>query len=452
MSKIDLDFFEKILFQQILKKDNTFLASCVDHLDKELFKNKDFGVIVGIIKEFYLERDAIPTHTELKARVNTSKVKDQLEKAIKEIKDLDKEYDEDELIANTEYWLKQRKTDLILSKAIEEKVADKAVDLDAFQKENEKISNISLLDDLGLDYFDDNERVVDYLTQENSFISTGYKGIDDCLGGGMFKEGRVLYTFCGETNVGKSIMVGNIATNVLLQNYNVLIVTLEMSEDRYSKRISSMLTKIALNDLKDKIETYKDYVKDFVADKQARLHIKEFPGKSVSARQVASYIKKLEKRKKFKPDLIVIDYCSLLKPSVSQPSPHAAIQYVIQETRAISYACKCPILSPMQLNRTSHKSTSPALDALAGSWDSASDMDNIINLAQSDEDRERNIIRYINVKSRDGKKGVNGQLNIDYDTLRFYEDDEQLEKKAPSVKQMENLAEHLDFTEFLEQD
>lgn len=448
MSKIDLDFFEKILFQQILKKDNTFLASCVDHLDKELFKNKDFGVIVGIIKEFYLERDAIPTHTELKARVNTSKVKDQLEKAIKEIKELDKEYDEDELIANTEYFLKQRKTDLILSKAIEEKAADKAVDLDAFQKENEKISNISLLDDLGLDYFGDNDRVCKYLTQENSFISTGYKGIDECLGGGMFKEGRCLYTFCGETNVGKSIMVGNIATNVLLQDYNVLIVTLEMSEDRYGKRISSMLTKIALNNLKDQIENYKDYISNFVKEKKARLHIKEFPGKSVSARQVAAYIKKLEKRKKFKPDLIVVDYCSLLKPSVSQPSPHAAIQYVIQETRAISYACKCPILSPMQLNRTSHKSTSPALDALAGSWDSASDMDNIINLAQSDEDREANIIRYINVKSRDGKKGYMGQLNIDYDTLRFYEEGAEIQEK---IKQLENMGADLDFSDFLDQ-
>jgi replicative DNA helicase len=370
---------------------------------------------------------------------------------VKEIKDLDKDRDEDELIANTEYFLKQRKTDLLLEKAVDEKINDKEVNLDEFQKESEKISNICLLDDLGLDYFGDNERVVSYLTQENSFISTGYKGIDDCLGGGMFKEGRVLYTFCGETNVGKSIMVGNIATNVILQDYNVLIITLEMSEDRYGKRISSMLTKIALDNLKDKIEDYKSYISSFVQEKQARLHIKEFPGKSVSARQVAAYIKKLQKRKNFKPDLIVIDYCSLMKPSISQSTVHAAIQYVVQETRAISYQFKCPILSPMQLNRTSHKSSSPALDALAGSWDAASDMDNIINLAQSDEDRELNVIRYINVKSRDGKKGITGQLNIDYNTLRFFEEG-MVEKKSEAVRQMENLTEHLDFSELFVED
>ena len=80
MSKIDLDFFEKIVIQQVLKKDNTYLASCVDHLEKELFKNKDIGAIIGTIKEFYLERDAIPTFTELKTRLNSPEMKAHLER------------------------------------------------------------------------------------------------------------------------------------------------------------------------------------------------------------------------------------------------------------------------------------------------------------------------------------------------------------------------------------
>ena len=56
MSKIDLDFFEKIVIQQVLKKDNTYLASCVDHLEKELFKNKDiliFKILLVYLSHYF---------------------------------------------------------------------------------------------------------------------------------------------------------------------------------------------------------------------------------------------------------------------------------------------------------------------------------------------------------------------------------------------------------------
>jgi replicative DNA helicase len=446
MSKIDLDFYEKVVFQQILKKDNTFLAAIIDYLDKELFKNKDFSAIVDVIKSFYLERDAIPTHTELKARVNSDQLKTHLRKAIEQIRELEDNYNEDELIANTEYFIKQRMLENHLVLVIDERAEKKGVDLDEYQKKTEYINSISLIDDLGLDYFGDNESVIKILLEENAFISTGYKGIDECLGGGMFREGRVIYAICGETNIGKSLIVGNIATNVLFNNHKVLIITLEMSEKRYAKRLSGMLSGIALNDLKQNIEQYKEFITKFKAEKDSRLQIKEFPAKSVSAKHVAAYIKKLIKKKGFVPDLIVVDYCSLMKPSVTQPSIHAAIQYVIQETRGLSYVNKCPILTPMQLNRSSHKSTNPALDTLSGSWDSASDIDNIINLAQSDEDREANIIRYINVKSRDGKKGITGQLKVDYNTLRFYEEDSD---NPVIIKKLENIGETIDMSDFL---
>jgi replicative DNA helicase len=449
MSKIDLDFFEKILFQQILKKDNTFLASCVDHLDKELFKNKDFGVIVGIIKEFYLERDAIPTHTELKARVNTSKVKDQLEKAIKEIKDLDKEYDEDELIANTEYWLKQRKTDLILSKAIEEKVADKAVDLDAFQKENEKISNISLIDDLGLDYFGDQDKVIKYLLEKDTLISTGYKVVDDAFSGGMHKEGRSIYCIAGSTNVGKSLMVANIVTNVIKQGFDSVIITLEMSEKRYAKRISGILTGIALSQLDEKIENYKEYIQDFISDNKSRLIIKEFAAKSVTAGNIKAFIQRLERKKNFDPRLIALDYHTLCKTTRTNIPKHDEFQYLTQEARGLSYVFEAPLITPAQLNRDGHRSNGADLDNMAGSYAMQSDFDNVTVMSQSDEDREQNRILVRGKKARDGAINGGGYLKVDYDTLRFYEEGVEIKEK---IKQLENMGADLDFTEFLDQD
>jgi KaiC/GvpD/RAD55 family RecA-like ATPase len=47
---------------------------------------------------------------------------------------------------------------------------------------------------------------------------------------GFLEAGKSLYVFAGETNIGKSIFLGNIATNIAQQGKNVLVVTLEMSE------------------------------------------------------------------------------------------------------------------------------------------------------------------------------------------------------------------------------
>ena len=49
------------------------------------------------------------------------------------------------------------------------------------------------------------------------------------LDGGFLENGRSIYVFAGETNVGKSIFLGNIAVNMAKQGKTVLVVSLEMS-------------------------------------------------------------------------------------------------------------------------------------------------------------------------------------------------------------------------------
>ena len=72
-------------------------------------------------------------------------------------------------------------------------------------------------------------------------IPSKWKWLDDQLGGGFLKNGRALYVFAGQTNVGKSIVLGNVAANMAQQGKTVLLVSLEMSEMMYAKRLSSYL-------------------------------------------------------------------------------------------------------------------------------------------------------------------------------------------------------------------
>ena len=424
MAKIDLDLYERIIFRNLLKQDSVFLASCVEHLDKSVFKNKDIGPIVQVIREFYIERDVVPNGTEIKSRLTTPTLKAHFKAAVEQVRDLDKDYNELELVKNTEYFLKQRYYTNLIDSAVSQQVDKREIDSEEIQKQVEKINSISLIDDLGLDYFGDNERVQEYLLQKDNFISTGYKGFDAAIGGGLQREGRALYCIGGETNVGKSIVLANIAANLLIQDLNVLIVTLEMSEMRYAKRMSSILTGIAIASLTEKIDNYKEYVRDFVEKHKSKLIIKEFPTKSVSAKNVYAYIKTLSRKKNFNPNAVLWDYTALLRPSVTQTAKHAEMQYITQEVRGTTYVLNCPGLTVAQLNRGSHKQGKPGLDNASGSWDQISDFDAWVNLAQTDEDREANIIRYSGDKVRDGSKAGIGAFNIDYNTLKLTEDDD----------------------------
>lgn len=426
MAKIDLDFFEKVIIQHCLKKDSAYLASIIDYLDKSLFKDEHISEIIDIIKTFYVERNSIPSLTELKTRVNTPLLKDSLKKVVLYIRDLDKEYDDVELINNTEYFIKQRKYNSLIEKIVDEKATKKEFNLEDIQKESEKIHQITLVDNFGLDYFEENDRVVEYLKQKDSFISTGYPTLDEAFGGGFQKEGKAIYDIGGETNVGKSIFLANIALNVVMQNKDVVIISPEMSEMRYAKRISGMLTGIAINLLGESITKYEKDIEDFKRKYTSRFIIKEVPTKGVSAKNIYAYLKKLRDKKGIEPDLLCIDGHALLKPSVSQNSKHSELQYIVQECRGISYMIEAPILSVAQLNRGSHRASNPGLDNMAGSWDQLADFDAHLNIWQTDEDRESNIIRFGGKKVRDGTKGVEGYLNINYDTLRLTEENEAL--------------------------
>jgi replicative DNA helicase len=445
MANLDLDFFEKIIIKQCLKKETAYISSIIDYLDKSIFKDSDIASIITVIKDFYLERNAIPTLTEVATRITTTSLKDSLKKVIGYCKALDDDYNEDELVFNTESFIKQRKFGILMEQTIDSKVSNKTYSLEEFQQESEKIHGISLINNLGLDFFGELPRIKEYLAKTDNLISTGYRSLDDAFGGGFQAEGKAIYDIGGETNVGKSIFLANIAVNVLMQNKNVVIISPEMSEMRYAKRIAGILTGIAINTLVDNLDDFESRVSEFTRKYMAKLIVKEVPTKGVSAKNIAGYLTRLQNKKSFTPHLICIDGHALLKPSIVQTSKHGELQYIVQECRGLSYVFPAPVLTVAQLNRSSHKANNPGLDNMSGSWDQLSDFDGHVNIWQTDEDREANIIRFGGKKVRDGAKGAEGFLNIDYDTLRLIEEDSMLDYVDGGSTPIKSLNDILDF-------
>lgn len=359
-AKLDLDFFETVMLFNSLG-DQEYLSSIIGYIEPSLFNDKNIGKVMGRLSEFFLERGTVPTLTEIKARLSSEEDRKALTEVKPKLSQIEGPFNKDELIQNTEKFLKERfvyKT--ILNVA--EKFSEQSFKLEEALVEFEKAYNISLKENLGHWYFDDIDKHVKDLVAIYKPIPTGWKFFDDKTEGGLFP--KTLVVFAGQVNVGKSIVLGNISTNMLLANKNVLLISLEMSEFMYSKRISSQLTQIPHGDLKTYTEELKEQVKHIKKTVEGNLIVKEFPPKSVTVRHIDSYITKL-KHKGFTPDIVVIDYVNLIHPIAKNLNSYESVKEICEHLRGLAFKYDIPIVSATQLNRGSFNTASPGMEGIS---------------------------------------------------------------------------------------
>jgi len=301
---------------------------------------------------------------------------------------------------------------------VAEDVSSGKVDTADVLQKFEESCNISLVTDLGFNMYDDIDLLVSDLNAEQRFISSKWEWLDNCLGGGFLENGKSLYVFAGETNIGKSIFLGNIAHNIAQQGKNVLLVTLEMSEMLYAQRICSDVTKIPMKELRQNGPTIKHVVKQ----EEGKIFIKEFPPATITPNQLQAFIRKFEE-KGIKIDAIVLDYLNLLHSTMGNNS-YERIKHVTEQVRAMSYTFECPIISATQLNRSGFDQDNPELATISESIGLAATADCICSIYQNEEDREMDIIRLGMMKNRYGPRGTTQAMRIDYPTLSIEQADD----------------------------
>jgi len=418
--KIDDQLFEHVLLFNVMT-DEQYLASVIDHLKPEHLKDLDIRRTYKIITEFYSEHTQLPTSTEIKTRCTDDELKESVRAAVSYIKSVDKTYNKDELYKNTEQYIKERAVYSTLMEVVDDG-SNGTLDSSVLLSKFETACNINLNIDIGVDYFTDIDRHVDDMHREESHISSGWEWIDKKLNGGFIEGGRALYVFAGETNVGKSIFLGNIATNICKQGKKVLLISLEMPEMLYSKRLSSNIAQVPINELHMNTDFLKETLKSFKSSHDgSKLIVKEFPPSTITPQQLAGFINKVSQTV-MKPDAIVLDYINLLKGSIGTNS-YDQIKKITEQVRALSYKFECPIITATQLNRSGYNEVDPGLDTVGESYGMGATADCVISIFQRDEDAELNIINLGMMKNRFGPNFGTTSMRIDYSTLTITEED-----------------------------
>lgn len=164
--------------------------------------------------------------------------------------------------------------------------------------------SVSLNKDTGSDYFENVRSRLERLSKEPQRISTGWKELDDLLGGGLARSEIILWS--ANSGGGKSITLANLAINFVAQKLNVLYITLELSTDMVEQRFDAMFTGIpTVNWFQNKEKIVEEVEK--ISEDTGKLFVHRMPS-GTNSNQIRGFLKEFELKHGFVPDLLVVDY------------------------------------------------------------------------------------------------------------------------------------------------
>jgi replicative DNA helicase len=251
----------------------------------------------------------------------------------------------------------------------------------------------------------------------------------------------------GEPTSGKSTLAMNMAINAWLgenkvpstvlevsdcfndSGKNILYFTLEMPYKAQRRRIDACVAGVPLYGIRDGNLTPAEEERFKAALKFQKIYNKQFHVVDIPRGCTVTYIesKYVEKCYEFKPDLVVVDYISLMAPDEEQGSDWLNLGRIAEHLHEFCRAYNVPVISPVQLTRPNKSAkkddTSNVADQsrVGRSFMLVQNANIIINIEKRpDEDTRCDMIIRI-AKMRDGET-TSFVLHKRLDMMRIYDD------------------------------
>ena len=235
-----------------------------------------------------------------------------------------------------------------------------------------------------------------------------------------------------ETSNGKSLWMQNFAIKSADMGYNVLYVTLEMSERKVMKRLGSMRLRIPINDYDDKSKDL-DFIKKKIANltkseggdlfdrKVGKIFTKFWAAGTATVSDIDNYCQKLKEKKNIKIDLIIVDYITLIAAAKGgMDSLYSKGKQLAEGLRAIGDKFKCPVLTGVQVAKDAWNASDITLESVPESKAIAETADTFFVIIRTEDMKRQNLYRFKLLKQRDGdflKSQIKINLNPIYLTL-----------------------------------
>jgi KaiC/GvpD/RAD55 family RecA-like ATPase len=274
---------------------------------------------------------------------------------------------------------------------------------------------VGLQKDMGLDYFSNPEERLRQTLVNQAKISTGITELDDVLGGGVGRQELIL--FAANSGGGKSMTMLNLGKNFLAQGLNGVYISLEMAEGIVSKRLDSMITKVAQDSLLKEMSTVAGLIEK-ASTKMGKFIIKRMPENRTNVNSIRSYLQQLEQSTGFRPDFIIVDYIDIMGTtmSISYDNLFVKDKYVTEEVRSLGFDFDCIIVSASQLGRGAIDAEKLNQAHIQGGISKINTSDYTIGIKQDDLMRASGEIYLEILKSRNSA-GVGKRILLGWDPV-----------------------------------
>lgn len=262
----------------------------------------------------------------------------------------------------------------LLPKDIDQSIAALLTELEALQSDQElKIKHLKqIVEENKEHYFTD--------SAERNFIKTGFRRLDDCLGG---LEGGDVTVIGARPAVGKSAFVTQMIIQMALSGKRIGYFNLEMNDSQIYERMLSGESSIDLQRIRR--------AKSFLGGEKASFDkandkLMTYDVIISSGGKTVSEIRAESRHQKF--DVIVIDYMQLIRSDRNYSNRSSEVGEISKALKALAMELQVPIVLLSQLNRLAARTDAkePDMSELRESGDIEQDASNILLLWNISED------------------------------------------------------------------
>ena len=389
MNRLESTILKNLIYNE------EFTRKVLPFIKQDYFADNTEKVVFKEIFDFIQEFKNPPTHEALV--INFTEKKDLTETQVSDSIELLREIHNQRNEPTDTEWLIKETEKFCQDKAIYNAIMDSVSILDNKQQNKTKGEIPKLLSDalgvsfdshVGHDYTEDSDRRYDSYHQVESRIKFDLDLFNKITKGGL--PIKTLNIALAGTGVGKSLFMCHHAASCLSQGHNVLYITMEMSEEKIAERIDANLLDVSMTELHTLSKN--DYNRKFELLKtktHGKLIIKEYPTAAASALHFRALLNELQLKKRFKPDIIFIDYLNICSSARVRPgsnvNSYSYIKSIAEELRGLAVEQGVPIVSATQTTRSGFTNSDPGLEDTSESFGLPATADFMFALVSNEE-------------------------------------------------------------------
>ena len=245
-------------------------------------------------------------------------------------------------------------------------------------------------------------------------IPMGIDRLDMILKGMQPKQ---LITLIARTGVGKTWFYILLSAYCILNNYRVLFLTTEMSEEQIEDRIEAMLMGLMYDGF-----NYNKFKSGTLDPEQEKMYFEFLDRKEKlepliieTATGVSNVNAKIQQHK---PDIVFIDGVYLMEDDRGAEQDWLRVAHITRDLKMLAKRNKMPICINSQADKTTSSKTGPELDNIGFSSAIGHDSDVVLSLFRDEEMLEDKEMKIKILKQREGVTG-SVMLNWDFSTMDF---------------------------------